>query len=79
MAHLLLSMRATSMPGTMRNSSGKVVAPERRMSSGVMTNTAAGDSPTVLSRLETVVTSTLMSSSTLSFFRSLEDVRDFRV
>ena len=63
----------------MRNSSGKVVAPERRMSSGVMTNTAAGDSPTVLSRLETVVTSTLMSSSTLSFFRSLEDVRDFRV
>ena len=40
-AHLLASMWATWTPGTIRNRSGIVVAPERRMSSWLITKTAA--------------------------------------
>ena len=41
-------IRATCTPGAMRKTSGMQVAPERRIISGVMTNTAAGERPTVL-------------------------------
>ena len=43
-AHLLELTCATSKPGTSRNSSGSERMPDRRMSSCVMTNTAAGTS-----------------------------------
>ena len=56
----------TFSPGTMRSSSGIVVAPERSIISGVMTNTAAADFPRVLSSRETVVTRTFISSSRLA-------------
>ena len=62
-AHLFASIRATSMPGTRRNNSGIVVAPERRIISGVMTVMAAADCCTVLSCRETVVTLILPRSS----------------
>src|SRR5437667_106358 len=39
--HVLASMRATLAPGTSRSSSGMLVAPDRRISSWVMTKTAA--------------------------------------
>src|SRR5712671_6548081 len=67
-AHVLLSDCATSSPGTIRNASGMLVTPERRMSSCVITNTAAGDSPTVLARRVTVVTSVFINSNNRAFF-----------
>jgi hypothetical protein len=42
----------------MRSSYGSVVAPERRMSSWLITVIAAGESPIRCARLETLVTST---------------------
>src|SRR5688572_29133251 len=72
-AHLLLSMRATSIPGTMRNNSRIVVAQERRIISWGMTKMAAGDCPTVLSLRETLVTSTSMSCSRLNLFNVLRE------
>ena len=69
-AHLLASILATSTPGTIRSSSGTLVAPERRMSSGPMTNTAAAASATRCGRLDTEVTSTSISSSRLSLVKS---------
>ena len=43
-AHLFELTCATCMPGTSRNSSGSERRPDRRMSSCVMTKTAAGTS-----------------------------------
>ena len=58
------------MPGTMRNNSGMVVAPERSIISGVMTNTAAADCPRVLSVREIVVTSMSINCARLNFLNS---------
>jgi hypothetical protein len=69
MAQVLLSMRATSNPGDIRSASGMLVAPERRMSSCVITVTADGDNPTVLSRRETDVTSMFISSTSINSSR----------
>src|SRR5258706_3316605 len=55
----------------MRSTSGMLVAPERRMSSCVMTVTAAADWPMVLSLLETEMTSTSISSSKLIFLNAV--------
>ena len=68
-AHLLASMRATSTPGTIRRTSGMLVAPERRMSSAPMTKAAAAVSASGrVCRLTelTSTTSTFISSSRLS-------------
>ena len=65
MAHLFSSMRATCTPGTIRNASGMLVAPERRMSSCVMTKMAAAASANFWLLLETEVTCTFIKSSTL--------------
>ena len=62
-AHLLASIRATCRPGTMRNTSGRVVAPERFMSSWLITKTAAAASLAFSAFLETEVISTESSSS----------------
>jgi hypothetical protein len=70
-AQLLELRRATWMPGTPRNASGKLVAPERRMSSCVTTAIAAAAPPSGSAVRETDVTSIWLSSRMLSFFRSL--------
>ena len=49
-------MVITSAPGTRRRSSGRVVAPERRISSAVMTVVALGASRVDWARLEAVTT-----------------------
>src|SRR6188768_952903 len=67
-AQLLAVCSPTWMPGTRRNESGMVVAPERRMISGVTTATAAAASRKDSSVRETEVTSTVMSSSKLMRF-----------
>ena len=53
------------MPGTIRNASGILVAPERRMSSCVITNTAAAASASFWLRLDTEVTCMFIRSSML--------------
>src|SRR5438128_871351 len=58
-AHSLALILATLTPGAIRNTSGMLMAPERRIISLVITNTAAGDLPTVLGERETVLTSVL--------------------
>src|SRR5437879_2923120 len=64
---------ATCSPGTNRSASGSVVAPERRMSSLETIATAAA-APARLSRLlETEVTWTSISSSTLSRLSAVVD------
>ncbi len=65
MAHLFSSMRATCKPGTIRNASGMLVAPERRMSSCVITKMAAAASASFWVLFETEVTCTFIKSSTL--------------
>ena len=55
-AQLCESTRPTSRPGTIRSTSGMLVAPERRISSCVMTCTAAGESASCSSRRATDVT-----------------------
>ena len=69
MAHLLASIWATSTPGAMRRASGMLRTPERRISSPVITNAAAGASTSLSSVLDTEVTSICMSSSSLSSVR----------
>ena len=49
-------MAITSAPGTRRNSSGSVVAPDRRMSSAVMTVVALGASSVDWARRHAVTT-----------------------
>jgi hypothetical protein len=69
-AQVFESMFATWSPGTMRNRSGTLVMPERRMSSDVITVTAAGACDSGWARFDTVVTSTFIRSSMLRFSRS---------
>src|SRR5467141_1445355 len=75
-AHLFSSMRATSRPGTRRSASGMLVAPDRRMSSCVITKIAAAASATCCLRLETEVTCIFHRSSKLTAVTSgtLRDV-----
>ena len=61
----------TWMPGTRRRASGMVVAPERRIVSRVITETAAAASRSASSVRDTEVISTFMSSSKLMRFNSL--------
>ena|SRR2546427_6872074 len=56
-AHWLESSRAASIPGTSRRASGMLKAPERRMSSSVMTEIAAGDCDSFSEWRATLVTS----------------------
>jgi hypothetical protein len=56
MAQVLPLISATSSPGTIRNRSGILIAPERRISSGVMTKTADAVPDNFCSFLETDVT-----------------------
>jgi hypothetical protein len=65
----LASMRATSTPGASRRASGRVVAPERRISSPVMTKIAAGVWKARTGSLDGVVTSMAESSSMLRFLK----------
>jgi hypothetical protein len=67
-AQLLEVCAPTWMPGTRRNASGMVVAPERRMISRVTTAMAAAASRWDSSVRDTEVTSTFMSSSKLMRF-----------
>src|SRR4051812_29742578 len=69
--HLLLSIRATSTPGASRSASGILVTPERRMSSLVMTNTAAGMFDAFSGCLERVVTWICESCSRDMFFSAV--------
>src|ERR1035441_3382813 len=65
-AHWLESICATSTPGAIRRTSGMLVAPERRMSSWLITKTAAPVLDSVCSFFETEVTSMLNRSSKLA-------------
>ena len=56
MAQVLALICATSTPGTMRSKSGILVAPERRMSSAVITKMAEAVRESVCDVLETEVT-----------------------
>ena len=56
MAQVFESSRATSTPGTMRRRSGMFIMPERRMSSCVITKTAAPALERAWSFFETEVT-----------------------
>src|SRR6267142_789508 len=69
-AHLFESMRATSNPGASLNASGMLLAPERRISSCVITKIAAAASATFCVRLDTDVTCMFIRSSMLSFVKS---------
>src|SRR5260370_12557913 len=69
-AHWLELMRATWTPGTRRRASGMLVAPERLMSSAVMTWMAAGGRNCGSSVLDTEVTLVCASSSRLMDVRS---------
>jgi hypothetical protein len=71
MAYWLASARATWRLGARRSTSGRLVAPERRMSSLVMTKADAATSESRSARRDTEVTTTLASSSRLSRSRSL--------
>src|SRR5580658_27474 len=71
MAHVLALICATSSPGTMRNKSGILVAPDRRMSSGVMTKTAEAVRESGCSVFATEVTRIFIKSSRLASERSL--------
>src|ERR1039458_1274569 len=73
MAHLLELIWATSTPGTMRNRSGMLFAPDRAMSSAVMTKTAEAVFDIFCSFLETEVTSMFIRSSRFKFVRSCGD------
>src|SRR5579864_2627262 len=75
-AHTFAFMRATFTPGTMRSRSGMLVYPDRRMSSCVMTKTAAPVVHSFSSFLETDVTLTFNRSSRLALLRSLGGVGD---
>jgi hypothetical protein len=55
-AHVLALIRATSSPGTILSRSGILVAPERRMASGVITKTADAACESFCSVFETDVT-----------------------
>ena len=68
-AQLLDVCSPTCSPGTRRRASGMVVAPDRRMISGLTTATAAAASRSVSSVRETEVISTVMSSSKLMRLR----------
>ena len=70
MAQVLALICATSSPGTMRSKSGILVAPERRMSSWVITKIAAATCDNFCSFFETEVTSVFIRSSRLSLERS---------
>jgi hypothetical protein len=70
MAHLFASSRATCIPGAIRSASGMNLAPDRRMSSGRMTNTAEGVFIRLSSFRAGVVISTCISSSMLRPVRS---------
>ena len=59
------------MPGTILKSSGRVVTPERRMSSRLMTKTAAAVSSTRWGRFATEVTLDWRISSQAEIFNRL--------
>jgi hypothetical protein len=65
---------ATSIPGTMRKRSGMLVAPERAISSGVITKIAAATSDSFCYFFETEVTSMFIRFSILTCVRSLGEV-----
>src|SRR5687768_13141023 len=71
MAYWLVSARATWRLGARRSTSGRLVAPERRISSLEMTKADAATSASRSGRRDTEVTTTLASSSRLSRSRSL--------
>src|SRR5881396_2283601 len=64
---------ATNLQVARRRASGRLVTPERRMSSWVMTWMAEATCVSLSGRFETEVTSTFMSCSMLSFFRESAD------
>ena len=64
-AHLFSSIRATSSPGASRSASGMLRAPERRISSCVITKIAAAALASVCSRFDTDVTFRFIRSSRL--------------
>src|ERR1700744_2697577 len=70
MAHVFALICATSTPGTIRNKSGIFVAPERRMSSCVITKTAEAMRESFCSVFDTDVTWTFIKSSRLESARS---------
>jgi hypothetical protein len=70
MAHVLASICATSTPGTMRSTSGMVVAPERAMSAAVMTKMAEAARDIFCAVLDTELTLVFMRSSRLRLVRS---------
>src|ERR1017187_5737094 len=65
-AQVLALICATLTPGAMRSTSGSVDAPERRISSWLMTKTAAAVRASFCSFLETEVTGTWRSCSRLA-------------
>src|SRR5207248_1688043 len=69
-AYCVLSKRATCRLGARRSASGIVVAPERRISSAVMTKSDAGTATSRSSRFEADVTTICESCSRLSSVRS---------
>src|SRR5450631_628448 len=69
-AQLLALICDTSSPGTIRNRSGIFLAPERWISSCVMTKIAAAACDNFCSFLETEVTSIFIRSSMLRSVRS---------
>src|ERR1700733_2866753 len=71
MAQRFASTRATSTPGAKRRRSGIFVAPDRRMSSCVITKIAAPVFESFCSFLETEVTCMFIRSSRLAWDRSL--------
>src|ERR1039458_3798857 len=71
MAQALASICSTSTPGAMRSRSGMLVALERRMSSRLITKTAAAVRARLCSLFETDVTLTFIRSSMSSLLRSM--------
>ena len=69
-AQRLESIRVTSTPGASRSASITLVTPERRMSSAVMTKTAAAVSCKACSIFAADTTFTCISSSMLSWVKS---------
>src|ERR1700678_3422222 len=65
-AQVLLSICATSTPGTMRRTSGMLVAPDRRISSWLITKTEAAVRASFCSFLETEVTGVFSNCSRLA-------------
>src|ERR1039458_489499 len=70
-AQVLALICATLTPGAMRSTSGSVVAPERRISSWLITKTAAAVRASFCSFLETEMTCTWRSCSRLASERPL--------